>query len=51
MIADIIYQICIGAICGAYTVLALMVAFYGLCAVCKAIVETLYPDYPDQLPR
>lgn len=48
MIPLIVFQICIGALCGAYTVVGLIVAFYALCAVCRSIHDTLYRK--DSLP-
>jgi hypothetical protein len=43
-------EICAAALLGAFTVVGLMIAYLALCAVCKAISQTLW-DHTDGLPR
>jgi len=49
MISDITFQICLSILCAAATILLVLMLFYAVCAVCKAIEEKLYPH--DRLPR
>jgi hypothetical protein len=47
----LIVQMCIGALCGAVTVLGLMMVFLALCIVMRAIGYVLSYDFEKVLKR
>jgi len=48
---DTTFQVCMSALLGAFTVLALALCYLALCYVCKAIERVLRGDRHIRVPR